>query len=83
MEHFIYVARCADGSLYTGYATDVARRIKEHNGEGPGIGARYTSGRRPVKLVYTETFTDRSSAQKREAEIKKLNTIEKRRLIFS
>jgi len=81
MKHHVYVVRCADGSLYTGYAIDVEKRLKEHNGEGPAAGARYTRGRRPVSLVYSESFKDRSSAQKREAEIKKLKREEKEQLI--
>ncbi len=62
-----YVLRCADGTLYTGVTTDVARRIGEHNA---GKGARYTASRRPVRLVWQEPQADRSSAQRREAAIK-------------
>ncbi len=60
---------CADGTLYTGIATDLERRLDEHNSSPKG--AKYTRARRPVKLVYSETFEDRSSASKREYEIKK------------
>ena len=60
---------CADGTLYTGIATDLERRLEEHNHSPKG--AKYTRTRRPVKLVYTEEYTDRSTASKREYEIKK------------
>ncbi len=70
---------CADGTLYTGIATDLERRLEEHNSSPRG--AKYTRARRPVKLVYTETYKDRSSASKREYEIKKkMNREEKLRL---
>ena len=65
--YFCYLLRCADGSLYTGVTTDVERRLREHNGTG---GGRYTSSRRPVQLAWKEAHADRSSAQRREAEIK-------------
>jgi putative endonuclease len=70
--HYVYLLQCSDGSLYCGYTTDVDRRVAEHNGEGKVAGARYTSGRRPVRLIYHESFATRSEAQKRESEIKKL-----------
>lgn len=79
--HHIYVLRCADGSLYTGYAVDVEKRLAEHNGETTKPGARYTRGRRPVVVVYTESFATRSEATKREAAIKKLSRAEKEVLI--
>lgn len=66
----VYIVRCADGSLYTGVATDVERRVAQHNGELAG-GARYTRGRRPVTLLWVEEADNRSEAQRREAEIKK------------
>ncbi len=72
----MYLLECADGSLYTGVATDVARRVRQHNGELVG-GAKYTSGRRPVVLRWSEACEDRASAQVREAEIKKLDRREK------
>ncbi len=74
----VYVVRCADGSLYTGIAKDLDARIAEHNG---GAGAKYTRGRRPVALVYAEAAEDRSGAQRREAEIKRLSAEAKRALI--
>lgn len=74
--------RCADGTLYTGYATDVAARIKVHNGEGAAkTAARYTRGRRPVTLVYQEACASRGEALKREHAIKQLSRIEKEKLI--
>jgi len=69
---FIYMLRCADGSLYTGITTDVVRRVAEHNGDG-APGARYTRSRRPVKLVYLEAVASRSEATRREAAIKRLD----------
>jgi putative endonuclease len=68
--------RCADGTLYTGITTDVARRIAEHNGES-GLGARYTRSRRPVQLVYVEAAANRAGAARREAAIKKLDRVRK------
>lgn len=76
-DHFVYIVRCADDSLYTGYTTDVMRRVLEHNGESKMPGARYTRPRRPVVLVHQESFTSRSEAQKREAQIKRLTRAEK------
>ena len=69
--YFCYVVRCADGTLYTGVTTDLDRRIGEHNGEHDAArSARYNAGRRPVRLAWTESHPTRSSAQRREAEIK-------------
>lgn len=68
----VYMLHCADGSLYTGITTDAARRVAEHNGEGDG-GARYTRGRRPVRLVYLESVASRSAAARREAAIRRLD----------
>jgi len=65
------MVRCADGSLYTGIARDVERRIAEHNGAGRA-GARYTRSRRPVTLVYSEGAADRAAASRREHAIKQL-----------
>lgn len=67
--YYVYIARCADDTLYTGIATDLSRRIEEHNSSEKG--AKYTRVRRPVSLVYSEEFPDRSLASKREYEIKK------------
>jgi len=68
----VYMLRCADGSLYTGLTTDLARRVAEHNGAG-GAGARYTRSRRPVQLVYAEAAANRAEATRREAAIKQLD----------
>ena len=75
--HYVYVIECADGSLYTGYTTDVARRVAEHDA---GDGAKYTRGRTPVELVHVESFASRSAAMSREYEIKQLSRAEKERL---
>ncbi|MCP3953921.1 MAG: GIY-YIG nuclease family protein, partial [Desulfobacterales bacterium] len=74
----VYIVRCADDTLYTGIATDVKRRVAEHNS---GQGARYTRGRGPVTLVYHETVKDRSAALRREHAIKKLRSPAKQNLI--
>jgi putative endonuclease len=66
---FVYVVRCADGSLYTGISTDVAARVAAHNA---GRGARYTRARRPVELLHVERKKTRGTALKREAAIKAL-----------
>jgi putative endonuclease len=76
--HYIYVLECSDGTLYTGYTTDVQRRLEEHNS---GQGAKYTRGRRPVKLRHQEAFESRSLAQKREYQIKQLPRSQKEELI--
>jgi putative endonuclease len=78
---YLYILRCADSSLYTGITTDVGRRTKEHNAGRSG--AKYTKARRPVKVIYTESFTNRSQASKREAEIKKLSRLKKLSLVAS
>lgn len=79
MGYFIYILECSDGTLYTGIAQDIIKRLDEHNNSDKG--AKYTRARRPVKLVYKEPSKDRSSASKREYEIKKLTRIEKLQLI--
>ncbi len=66
--YFVYLLTCADDSIYTGIATDVKRRFAEHM---KGTASRYTRAKKPVKIIYTEKYSDRSSALKREAEIKK------------
>jgi putative endonuclease len=73
----IYLARCGDGTLYTGITTDRERRLAEHNS---GTGAAYTRARLPVTLVYWEMVSDRSSALRREHQIKKLTRAEKEAL---
>ncbi len=76
----VYIVRCADGSLYTGIARDVTRRLAEHNGSN-GAGASYTRSRRPVTLVYSEAAKNRSVASKREYVIKQLSRAAKLALI--
>lgn len=76
--NYVYILRCADGTLYTGWTTDIEHRLKAHNA---GTGAKYTKPRRPVELAYCEECEDKSSALKREAEIKKLTRAEKLALI--
>ena len=78
MGQYVYILECDDGSLYTGYTTDVGRRVDEHNA---GDGAKYTAGRRPVTLRYVEYHPSRSAAQSREHEIKSLSRTEKEQLI--
>ncbi|MDZ7783697.1 MAG: GIY-YIG nuclease family protein [Halioglobus sp.] len=69
---YVYILRCADGSLYTGVARDLPRRLRQHNGELAG-GPRYTRGRRPVRLIWSESAADRGAALSREAAIKRLD----------
>jgi putative endonuclease len=78
----VYIVQCADGSLYTGVARDLQRRLLQHNGELVG-GSRYTRGRRPVALLWSDTAPDRSAAQTREAAIKRLSRTQKMRLFQS
>jgi len=75
----LYIVKCSDGTLYTGITTDLERRIKEHN--STELGAKYTRGRRPVKLVYCKKFKNRSLASKAESSIKKLSKKEKMKII--
>lgn len=77
-KYHVYIVECKDGSLYTGYARDVASRIEKHN---LGLGAKYTRNRRPVRLKYKEPFDTISNAMKREIQIKKLTRREKLGLI--
>lgn len=77
--YYLYLLKCADGTLYTGITTDLERRIVEHN--SAKLGAKYTRARRPVKLVYSRKFKNRSTASRAEARIKKLKKAEKLELI--
>jgi len=77
----VYIVRCADGTLYTGIAKDVARRVDEHNSSSL-LAARYTRARRPVVLVYQEMTPTRSTASKREYEIKQMSRLEKEALLL-
>jgi putative endonuclease len=77
-DHYVYVLRCGDDSLYTGYTTDVERRVAQHRA---GEGARYTRGRTPLDVVHVESFASRSTAMAREHEIKQLSRRGKERLV--
>lgn len=76
--HYIYIVKCSDGTLYTGYAKDIEQRIAKHN---TGKGAKYTKVRRPVTLVYSEVFETKSAALKREYEIKTFSRQKKLQMI--
>jgi putative endonuclease len=76
--HVVYVLECADGSFYTGYTTDLERRVAEHEA---GDGAKYTRGRAPVEVVHVERFDSRSAALSREHEVKQLTRRGKERLV--
>src|SRR5262245_21319274 len=76
--HCVYVLRCRDGSLYTGYARDPVKRVAVHN---TGRGAKYTAGRRPVHLVLVERYRTLGRALRREYEIKQLSRAEKQALV--
>ena len=78
MVYYVYIAKCADGTFYTGYTTDLTRREKEHNSTKKA--AKYTKGRNPVKIIYSEKFLSKSVAMKREHIIKKLPKNEKLKL---
>ena len=75
----VYILKCSDGTFYTGIAVDVTKRLKQHK---EGNGAKYTRAHGAEDIVYTEEHPDRSSAQKREAQIKKLTRREKEELII-
>ncbi len=76
--YYIYILECADGTFYTGYTTQVEERVLAHNAKK---GAKYTRGRTPVKLVYQESFEEKSEALKREYAIKKMTRKEKVKLM--
>lgn len=77
--YYVYIVRCIDGTLYTGLTTDPQRRLVEHN--SLTAGAKYTKARRPVELVYSKKFRNRSLASKKEAQIKSLSRAAKLALI--
>jgi putative endonuclease len=77
---WVYIAKCADGTLYVGSTTNVERRLVEHNA---GTGAKYTRTRRPVELSYIEPASGMGGALKREYEIKRMKRAEKLRLCVS
>jgi len=76
---FVYILKCADNTFYTGVTTDLGRRLKEHNHSASG--AKYTKMRRPVSIVLSENYPNRSLAQIREVAIKKLSRVEKQLLL--
>jgi putative endonuclease len=76
--YFLYLLECMDGTIYTGITTDVKRRFAEHK---EGIGSRYTRSRKAKRLLYAEKHRDRSSASKREAEVKRMTRTKKRALV--
>lgn len=78
MTCYCYIVECSDGTFYTGWTTDPERRVKQHN---KGVGAKYTSVRRPVKLVYLELLSSRTDAMKRELAIKKMKRLQKSKLV--
>ncbi len=78
--YYTYILRCSDGSLYTGYTNDLSKREATHN---TGKGSRYTRARRPVRLVYHESFDNRHEAMRREWEIKQLKKHAKETMILS
>lgn len=73
--HYFYVLKCADDTLYAGYTTDIKRREQEHNSLTKG--AKYTRYRQPVKMIYYELFDTRVDATKAEAQFKKLTRVQK------
>ena len=75
---YVYILRCGDGTLYCGYTNNVEKRLEAHRS---GKGAKYTKGRLPLELVYTEEFAEKGDALRREAEIKKLSKKEKLNII--
>ena len=79
--YYVYILKCADKTLYTGYTNDLLKRVKAHNDSKQG--AKYTKARRPVTLIYSESFRTLSKALKREIAIKKLSRKEKLDLIKS
>lgn len=80
MSFYVYIIQCVDGSFYTGYTKNVRKRARMH---AAGKGARYTKTHKPLEVVLIETFNTRSSAMKRERQIKKLNHEQKANLIIS
>lgn len=77
--YFLYILQCSDGTLYTGITVNLVRRVREHNSSN--LGAKYTRSKRPVRLVFSKKFADRSNASKEEARIKNLPRKEKLSMI--
>ncbi len=74
VDAFVYLLRCADGTLYCGWTTDVERRLEQHQA---GVASRYTSSRRPVEVAWSRAMASRSEAMREEARIKRLSRAEK------
>lgn len=81
MPYFVYFLRCNDQTLYIGITTDIERRVDEHNHSSKG--AKYTRNRRPVTLLYAESHEDKSSALKREYELKRFSKSQKEAFLAS
>lgn len=77
--YYLYILECVDNTLYTGITVDLKRRLKEHNTSK--LGAKYTRARRPVKLVYSKKFRNRSLASKAENKMKNLSRVEKLKIV--
>ena len=77
-KYYVYILKCADGTYYTGWTTDPEKRIRVHNS---GKGAKYTRARRPVELIYTEEYRNKTDALRREYAIKQLTRKEKEELV--
>lgn len=78
--YYLYILKCADGTLYTGITIDIDRRLAEHNGSV--LGAKYTRARRPVRLVFSKRYRNRSTASKAECKIKNLTREQKLKVIY-
>lgn len=76
--NYVYILKCSDNTLYTGWTNNLEKRIKAHN---EGKGAKYTKGRLPVEIIYYEKFEDKKEAMKKEYEIKQLSRKEKLKLM--
>ena len=77
-QNYVYILRCADDTLYTGWTTDLTKRLQAHN---EGRGAKYTRGRTPVEIVYHKAFLTKEEAMREEARIKRLSRKEKEAMI--
>lgn len=82
MKYVVYALKCADGTYYIGITVNLEKRLEEHNGKKRS-GAKYTMGRRPVKVIYSEEVEGRSEALKREYFLKSLSRSQKEMLFFS
>jgi putative endonuclease len=83
MTFYVYIVECNDGTYYCGYTNDLETRINNHNNSNNKNTSKYTRSRRPVKLIYSENVGSKSSAMKRENEIKQLTRKEKEELVLT